>query len=65
MYSQRMTIQRCRDLIPGHEEYSDEQILEILDSLYSLAQVCLEIAINDLKKGKKLREGRDVYNGIS
>ena len=51
-----MTIQRCRELIPGHEEYSDEEILEIRDSAYDLAGVLLDVAREDLKKAKESPE---------
>lgn len=37
-----LSIEECRKLIPGHEEYTDKQIEEIRDDLRVLAELALE-----------------------
>lgn len=44
-----LNIEECRELIPGHEEYTDEQILSIRDDLHILAELALENYLKDLK----------------
>lgn len=44
-----LTTEECRELITGHEEYTDEQILSIRDDLHILAELALENYLKDLK----------------
>lgn len=37
-----LTIKKCRELIDGDKEYTDEQIDEIRTTLYGLAELALE-----------------------
>jgi hypothetical protein len=38
-----LTIEECRKLIDSEEQFSDEQIMEIRDSLYELATLAFEV----------------------
>ena len=37
-----LSIEECRKLIDGNEEYSDEQIADIRDRLYALGQLAFD-----------------------
>jgi hypothetical protein len=39
----KISLEKCRELIPNHAEYTDEQILEIRDSLYELADLAFDV----------------------
>ena len=43
-----LSIEECRKLIDDGEQYSDEQILEIRDSLYELARLALEVREHEI-----------------
>lgn len=47
-----LSIEKCRKLIPGREEYTDEQILSIRDELYELADIAIQHYLEDLKMGR-------------
>ena len=37
----RISIKRCRELVDQDQQYSDEQLLRIRDSLYKLAEIVI------------------------
>ncbi len=45
-----LSIEKCRELIPGNEEYTDKDIEEIRTTLYGLAELALECYFDDQKK---------------
>lgn len=45
-----LSIEQCRELIPDSANYSDEQILEIRDSLYETAQLAFDVHLEEKKK---------------
>lgn len=51
-----LSLEECRELIPGHEEYSDKKIEEIRDDLSSLAELALE---SYMKKNERFFEYPD------
>lgn len=47
-----LSIQKCRELIPGSEKYTDEQIEEIRTTLYGLAELALDVYFKEKAEGK-------------
>jgi len=43
MFSRVLLIEECRKLIPSHEKYTDEEILEIERTLYGLADLAFDM----------------------
>lgn len=39
---QRITLEKCRELVDSNQQYSDSEMLDIRDTLYNLAHVVVE-----------------------
>ncbi len=48
-----LSIEECRKLIPGHEEYTDKQIEEIRDDMRILAELAFESWLKKKKPENK------------
>lgn len=39
---QRISVDRCRELVDNHQQYSDDEIASVRNSLYKLAEVVVQ-----------------------
>lgn len=52
-----LSVEKCRQLIPDSENFSDEEITEIRESLYDLAQLAFErwrVIVSDSKNPQRV-----------
>jgi microsomal dipeptidase-like Zn-dependent dipeptidase len=48
-----LSLEKCRELIPHEKELTDEQIEEIRETLYGLAELALESYFREKNLGKR------------
>ena len=46
-----LSIERCRELLPDSAQCTDEQILQIRDALYGIAELALDVYFEGNLKG--------------
>lgn len=48
-----VTLEKCRELIPNSERFTDKDIEEIRETLHGLAEIALEHYFKDKNLGKR------------
>ena len=61
-----LSIEKCRELIPDSELYSDAEITKIRDNIYQLGELALEDYFRSIEEssGKEVQRGGSTEDNI-